>query len=109
MPLAETTRPPAGLTTLEVARRYRVGRDKVLSWIKRGELAAVNTAPPLAKPRWVILPEALADFERGRQAPPPARQQLRRKQRTTEIDFIRTEFGESGPRGRTRHDLELRI
>ena len=36
-----------GLTTRDVARRYRVGQDKVRKWIARGELVAVNTATAL--------------------------------------------------------------
>jgi hypothetical protein len=44
-----------GLTVHDVARRYRVGEDKVRAWIGRGELKAVNTAAALCgKPRWVI-------------------------------------------------------
>jgi excisionase family DNA binding protein len=39
--------PPRGLTVREVARRYRVSPDKVRAWIRRGELAAVNTASTL--------------------------------------------------------------
>jgi excisionase family DNA binding protein len=35
-------KPGRGLTVREVARRYRVCKDKVLGWIRRGELIAVN-------------------------------------------------------------------
>jgi hypothetical protein len=63
--------PAAGLTVRDVARRYRVGGDKVRLWIARGELAAVNTAAALCgKPRFVVLPEHLAAFERRRAAAP---------------------------------------
>jgi hypothetical protein len=51
-------------------------------------LRAVNTAAVLCgKPRWVIPPEALAEFERGRAAaqPKPA---PRRKRKPTAIDFF---------------------
>lgn len=76
-----------GYTVADVARRYRVGPDKVCGWITRGELAAVNTSTVLCgKPRWVILPEALAAFEMRRQGRPPPKPP-RRKRRTTEIDF----------------------
>jgi transposase len=41
-----------GLTVADVAARYRVGEDKVRLWIRRGELAAINTAATLCgKPR----------------------------------------------------------
>jgi hypothetical protein len=72
MPPADAAPPPAGLTVREVARRYRVGPDKVRGWIARGELAAVNTASALCgKPRWVITADALTRFEKRRAAGPP--------------------------------------
>jgi hypothetical protein len=70
----------AGLTVEDVARRYRVSPDKVRAWIGRGELRAVNTAAALcARPRWVIPPEVLADFERARQGGPPPKPRRRRR------------------------------
>jgi transposase len=78
----------AGLTVREVARRYRVGEDKVRRWIARGELAAINTAAALCgRPRWVVTPEALAAFERRRTpAPPPEKRRPRRRQ--DEVDYF---------------------
>ena len=76
--------PPAGLTVRDVARRYRVGEDKVRGWISRGELAAINTASALCgKPRWVILPDALAAFERRRAGGPKVQPKPRRRLRTS--------------------------
>jgi hypothetical protein len=70
-----------------VARRYRVGQDKVRAWIASGQLDAVNTAAVLCgRPRWVILPDALERFERGRQATQPPKPPRRRK-RTDDIDY----------------------
>jgi transposase len=81
-----TPLPQAGLTVREVARRYRVGEDKVRAWIARGELAAVNTAAVLCgRPRWVILPDALAGFERRRAGGPPPKPC--RRVRQVGIDF----------------------
>jgi transposase len=72
----------------DVATRYRVGCDKVRAWIRRGELAAVNTAAALCgKPRWVITPEALTVFERVRDAGPPPKPMPRRRRRTQAIDY----------------------
>jgi hypothetical protein len=69
-----------GLTVREVARRYRVGEDKVRGWIARGELAAVNTASALCgRPRWVVLPESLTEFERRRKGGTPPKQKPRRR------------------------------
>jgi len=70
-----------------VARRYRVGEDKVRGWIRRGELAAINTAATLCgKPRWVISAEALAEFERRRAGGPPPKPPCRRR-RQQAIDY----------------------
>jgi hypothetical protein len=77
-----------GYTVAEVARRYRVGQDKVRGWIRRGELAAINTATVLCgKPRWVITPDALAVFEK-RRATGPAPKQKRRRRQPEVIDFF---------------------
>jgi hypothetical protein len=83
-------RPEAGLTVRDVAARYRVSPDEVRAWIRRGELAAINTADAkCGKPRFVITPEALERFERGRSAaqPKPACAPRRRQPRGF-IDFF---------------------
>lgn len=50
------------LTTREVGRRLKVGRAKVLGWIRRGELRAVNVAATTTgRPQFVV---AVADLER---------------------------------------------
>jgi hypothetical protein len=73
-----------GLTVADVARRYRVGADKVRAWIRRGELRAINTADfACARPRWVIPPEALAGFEQRRLGGPPPKKERRRRPVTT--------------------------
>ncbi len=76
-----------GLTVPELAKFLRVGEDTIRGWIRRGELAAINTAAPLAKPRFVILPHHLAEFEGRRQVVPAARKSSRRRKRTAEIDY----------------------
>jgi hypothetical protein len=76
-----------GLTVRDVARRYRVGEDKVRAWIARGELVAINTASVLCgRPRWVISPEALAAFEQARRGGPTPKAP-RRKRRTSMADY----------------------
>jgi hypothetical protein len=62
--------PLRGLTISDVAKRFRVRRAKVLAWIRAGELPAVNTADRLRPPRWVVLPEGLATFEKRRTSTP---------------------------------------
>jgi len=69
-----------------VARRYRVGPDKVRTWIRRGELRAINTAAVAgARPRFVVPPDALAEFERRKQVHTPPKPRL--KKRTTLMDY----------------------
>lgn len=73
--------PTRGLTTAEVARRYRVGEDRVRAWIKSGVLKAINSADAkCGKPRYVVLPEALAEFERTRSAASPPKAPRRQRQ-----------------------------
>ena len=55
----------------ELARRWRVSPDKVVGWIRSGELAAFNVAArPGGRPRWRVSPEAMAAFEAARSATP---------------------------------------
>jgi hypothetical protein len=76
-----------GLTVRDVTELYRVGRDQVLGWIRRGELRAINTAASLCgKPRWVIPPDALATFEQRRLGGPPPKPARRRRSQVA-IDF----------------------
>ncbi len=91
--MSDTTLPPAsadqvrGYTPRELAQLLRVSPAKVLTWIRNGELAAVNVASTLCgKPRFVILPDALAAFERRRAGAVPPKPR-RRKKRTELIDF----------------------
>jgi excisionase family DNA binding protein len=87
LPQGQNHQPAAGLTVEDVARRLRVGPDKVRGWIARGELKAVNTAAQLCgKPRWVITPDALAAFERRRTGGPAPKPQ-RRRRRSALVDF----------------------
>ena len=73
--------PAPGLTVAEIARQYRVGEDKVRTWIARGELRAINTAARLCgRPRWVVSPDGLAEFERRRAGGPTPRPRRRRRQ-----------------------------
>jgi transposase len=76
-----------GLTTADIAARYRVGQSKVLTWIKSGQLRAINTAANLsARPRFVVTANALQEFERRRSATPPPKVK-RRRPKNQETDF----------------------
>jgi hypothetical protein len=72
---------PRGVTPRELARILRVSPDRVRGWIASGELGAVNTARTrCGKPRFVVLPHHLAEWERRRQTGPPPKPTRRRKQ-----------------------------
>jgi len=73
--------PSAGYTVIDVCKRLRVGPDKVRVWIKSGKLKAINTQDiACARPRFVVLPDALEQFivERLVITPPPPRTRRRR-------------------------------
>jgi hypothetical protein len=75
------------MTVRDLASRLRVSPDKIRGWIKRGELSAINTADAqCGKPRYVVLPEHLAAFERRRVAGPQPKPARRRK-RSAVVDF----------------------
>jgi hypothetical protein len=81
-------RPEAGRgwTPNELARLIRVSPDRVRGWIKAGLLGAVDTsAVRCGKPRYVVLPHHLAEWERQRSAAPPPKP--RRKKRTQMVDY----------------------
>lgn len=62
---------PEFLTVQQVAERFSVGRDRVLAWIRRGELAAVNVSGRI-RARHVqfrVSLEALAHFVKSRTSP----------------------------------------
>jgi excisionase family DNA binding protein len=78
---------PRGHTVRELAKVLRVSPDKVRGWIARGELGAINTAAArCGKPRYVILPHHLAEFE-GRHAAAQPAEPVRRKRRTVAVDY----------------------
>lgn len=70
-------------TVTQVAERYGCKPHLVLKLIAAGELVAIDLRLPGARrPRWKILPEALAAFEQRRAAKPqePVQPRRRRKQ-----------------------------
>jgi hypothetical protein len=66
-----------------------MGKDRVRGLIKSGELRAINTSPTkCGKPRYVVTPEALAEWERSREVQAPAPKPTpRRRRKSGEIDF----------------------
>jgi hypothetical protein len=77
------------LTPPQLAKRWSVSPAKVLGWIRRGELAALNLAdtPSGKRPRWRVTPEVVQQFEASRLSP-AARPQAVRRKRPARSDVI---------------------
>ena len=72
-------RQPRYLIPREIAIRLRVSPEKVLGWIRRGELCAINVSNA-TRPRYRINPDDLEAFLRRREVqPPPPRQRRKRE------------------------------
>ena len=77
-----------GYTPRELARLLRVSPDRIRAWIVAGELGAVDTSRVrCARPRYVILPQHLAEFTRQRSAAQP-KATPRRKRRPVLVDYF---------------------
>lgn len=66
------------LTPPEIAKLLRVAPDKVLGWIRRAELRAVNVGNG-TRPRYRVSREALDAFLQAREVQPPPPRQVRRR------------------------------
>jgi excisionase family DNA binding protein len=74
------------VTPARVAADLGVNQCKVLTWIHRGELGAVNVATQLGgRPRWRISEAQLQAFLVRRSAAPPPKVARRRKTRDSQI------------------------
>lgn len=80
----------ATCTPAQLADRYGVGVEKVVRWIKSGELRALNLAASLTgRPRYRIPADAIAAFEAARSVlPQPPAPKPRRKSRPEVIEFF---------------------
>jgi hypothetical protein len=86
LPVAART--GAGYTPRELAHRWRVSPDRIRALVRSGELPALNLATTRGgRPRLVILPEAVAAFERGRSAATPPKKPQRRRRVAAAVDF----------------------
>jgi excisionase family DNA binding protein len=75
------------MTTREVAKYLRISEDRIRALIRKGELGAIDTAPNrFGRPRFVVLPHHLAEWEKSRRVatPPP---KPKRKKRTVVKDY----------------------
>ena len=84
---------PSGgmLTPPQVAKQLGVSPDKILAWIRKGELHATNVAAGSGgRPRYRISHEDLAEFQRKRQnVKPPPKPPRRRKKDPNVIEFFK--------------------
>jgi excisionase family DNA binding protein len=86
---SEASQKPRHLTPPEVATLLRVARKKVLDWIRKGELRAVNVSNTV-RPRYRISPDSLHTFLRCREVQPP---QSRRRKRAPKGGPLDPELG----------------
>lgn len=76
-------------TPPQIAERLGVDAHKVCSWIKLGELPAVDVSMAGSrKPRWRIDPSDLDDFLARRRSRPPTPKPTRRRAEPNIIKFF---------------------
>jgi hypothetical protein len=76
----------AKLTPPEIARLWGLSPEKVLTWIKTGELRALNAATRTGgRPRFLVDRADLAEFERRRTVAPNSKATRRRKRRMNDV------------------------
>ena len=77
------------LTPPELAKQWGIDVQKVLHWVKSGELRAVNLATRRdGRPRFAIDVSDVALFEAGRAVQPPAPRIRRRRADPNVIQFF---------------------
>ncbi len=77
-----------GYSVADLARRWRVGESKILGWIDRGELTAINVAANLSGRRQLrITPESVAAFEKRRSSASAPKPQSKRHRQAHLIDY----------------------
>ncbi len=82
---------PAGRTKLtppQIAKRFGIDVNKILGWIRSGELRAINGARKAngTKPRFLVDVADLEAFERSRQvSPPPAPAPRARRSKPSDV------------------------
>ncbi|MCA9036350.1 MAG: helix-turn-helix domain-containing protein [Planctomycetaceae bacterium] len=70
------------ITPGELAERWGISPDKVLNWIRNGDLKAVNVAATMSgRPRFRISDEDIEDFQSRRQPIPPTKMPPRRRRK----------------------------
>lgn len=85
-----TATPRTKLSPPEVATRFGVNSDKVLAWIRSGELRAIDVSsqPGIGRPRYRVDLCDLAAFESGRQVVVAPKTTRRRRKDPDVIEFF---------------------
>ncbi len=74
------------LRPADIAERWGISIAKVISWIRSGELRAINAATTqVGRPRFLIDPADLEAFEQRRAVVPPPEPAPRRRKKDPEI------------------------
>ena len=77
------------LSPPQVAERFGVDVHRVLGWIRRGQLHAVNVGDGAQRPRYRVSPTDLALFEAARAAgPAPKMSRIRRRRDSQVTEFF---------------------
>jgi hypothetical protein len=82
---------PDYFTPPELARRWGISPDKVVSWLRSGELRGINLAlraGPGKRARWRISLAEVEAFEQRRGATPTPRRTRRTKEQAEVIPFF---------------------
>ena len=87
--MAETST-KSRITPPQLARHMGVSPDKILHWIRTGELRAFNAATRVGgRPRYLISADAVAEFEKRREVVCTAKARRRtRKKNDGVIEFF---------------------
>lgn len=81
------------ITPPELARRWGIKPDKVLAWIRMGDLAAINAAThPGGRPRYLIGLDDVAAFESLRSVSPQPRKDQHRCKRKNANSYVKEFF-----------------
>lgn len=76
------------LTPPEIAKRLRVRPERVLAWIKSGELRAIDTRGPGGRSRFKVDPVDLMTFEAGRAVTPTPKVKRRRRKDPGVVQYV---------------------
>jgi hypothetical protein len=77
------------ITPPALAKRYGVAPEKILAWIRAGELVAINIAARLGgRPRYVISANAVEAFELARSSQRPAKNIPKKIKMPSVIEFF---------------------